>query len=771
MAKPMTMLELTELENFRRMCVHDLRIESLDDGSLEASEPLQRQVLSLFYAFHHYFHADPDEVEALCEGDLQGSPEFPAISGIFRSVQDEDEPTSFAEAPIDVLVAFQRKNNLTPGAIKKDILKLHANLLAYLEGLQGVTKNLKPVEQRLRALGFTQFGGDHCPVTLRVLLHVIPNKTGKKTILNAIDEVEEHFPHGPALRILFGDDIDYEVRNTEARFQFVPKGSLTLDSANNHCDYQEGDHRAMFVNVRAASLRRLWQTCASKGLLAQNLRYFVSLPRVDSAMLNTMRNVPQDFWYLNNGLTIVCKNFTLSGEKLVLRDFSIVNGGQTTHNIGTIEELPNDFALPCKVIALERRDRRPLSDDDQTDFIAEVCTATNSQKPIKAVDAVTNLREIRELRRALKASASPIYLISKRGEKIDATLYPKPWDRIKVQTLGQLFLSFLYQYPCTARNKTKELFENEALFALLFNYNDGKGFKYLPPIEFVRDLLLLSHAIKAFQKRWASTTVRQGDTTNQQYRSLTSNGAFLLIACVGALCKLHTHALAAAIHTPGSVEDRKLLSRYDVAFPFLNERDIAMIEDPDGDLQRLLTFCLERFITPGYRTYCEKEGKSSDYSNFAKSDDRYLGYVQKCLLTEAQKGFTPTEQELIDRVFRTPTDAERASLAEMIVGHPVKWGAEHDEYIKDLLDRITQACKLLDCRPRGKYPIPKKAYLRAIVNRNPSSLADLNCADLTPTQTQAYGETILRVLNEAKAELGASIGKVAEASQEEDDDA
>ena len=37
------------------------------------------------------------------------------------------------------------------------------------------------------------------------------------------------------------------------------------------------------------------------------------------------------FWLKNNGITIVCGDFEIDGREVKLRDFSIINGGQTTY--------------------------------------------------------------------------------------------------------------------------------------------------------------------------------------------------------------------------------------------------------------------------------------------------------------------------------------------------------------------------------------------------------------------------------------------------------
>lgn len=771
MGKPLTLINLDILENFRRMCVRDLRVDDMQDSSIAHDEEAQRTILARFYAYHHYLRANPDQAERLCSlCPVSGFQAFPAVRGVFKGFSDDDDVWDTDVTPIDILLALPRQNTQTPKAIQKEILGLYGNIVTYLTELRGIASHESDLERALRDAGFMRLGDDRHPIVIRLLLHLAPTKGQRKTIERAIDRVAEDYPRGPTLRIQFGDDIDYEVRNTESTFQYVPQGELVLDQADNRCEYREGTCRAMFVNVRAQSLRNLWKTCATRGLLAQNLRYYVSLPRVDNAMLKTMALEPKQFWYLNNGLTIVCDTYETHGNTLRLRNFSIVNGGQTTHNIGTVEELPNDFALPCKIIALEDQNRQPLSTDNRLDFIADVCTATNSQKPIKAADAVANRREIRELRRLLKADTRfAVCLQTKRGETIDKKLYPKPWQRVKVSLLGQLLLSFLYQYPCIARNNTKKIFEDDDLFALVFDYKSRP--ELLPNAPFIQDLLLVNQAIKTFQQRWKRRTVAIGDDANRQRKYLTLNCAFIFVACVGALCKLHTHPdLAQTVTNPGVANDRKLLGLYDVAFPFLDERDPVLLSDEQGDFQQLLFVCLNDFIRPGYAEYAKTTGREGDYANFAKSDDRYLGYVQKQILVAAQNGFSPETRALLGRLFRSPSQAEVAQLREQITQHPICWGADHDEFVGDLLDRILNACKVLPGTQRRGVTLPTKTALRSVINRRATTLAALNATKLSPGQVRAFGETILRTMHDAEREIGATSSSIVEERDPNDND-
>lgn len=773
MANPPALLDEELLENFRLMCEQDLRMRTFSEDALATDAESQRHLLTAFYAFHHYFRADPEKVADFQAGDLFGNTECPEVTGIYRSVTEDGKDTERSLHPIDILVALPRTQQAKATEIKNEIDRLYRLIRDYLEGLKGWIKREGAVERRLHVLGFVGLGHSQNPITVRFLLHLSSLSEKKQvSVRRKLDSLMESNPYGPEADLLFGDEIDSEIRNTEAANPFVPQGEIQLDQEDNVCEYREGPCRAMFVNIRAASLRHLWKTSGARGLLAQNLRYYVKMPRVDSAMFRTMELEPTNFWYLNNGLTVVCDSFEIEGKTLKLRNFSIVNGGQTTHNIGTIEDLTHDFALPCKVIAMEGRDRVSLPADRREDLIAEVCTATNSQKPIKASEAIAHLAEIRALRHALKQDPTEaVLLLTKRGETLDKGAYPFPWQSVKAQLLGQLLLSFIYQRPCTARNKTKDLFEEKTIFSLVFNYQQSDGYACFPPSRFVQDLLLIHAAIKDFQTKWKKIGRYTVDIKKQRLSDLSKNGMFLLVACVGALCKLHTHdALNDAIRRPGTLKDRRLLGDYDIAFPFLADRDFTHLSAPDGDFQTLLDLCLERFVLVGYQDFRKNVDPTITCTNFAKSDDRYLGYIQKALLREASEGFVLKELQLFDRVFRVPTNTERRMLAEMSKRHPVRWLDDMSDYIDDLILRLDNAFANMS-KPGTYAKAPTHATLRKVIRAQPTTREALYATPLTLTQIKVYGPTLLEVLHSAEKELGAPIGKVAEASQEEEDEA
>lgn len=771
MAKPLKVLDEMILTNFRHECERPpLNLSKEVQGDLRTDKALQCTLLTLFYAYPHYFRLNPDSVDKLRAGGLFYGKQYksPHICGIFAA-PSEDDPSIH---PIDILIAMDRENALTPTEIKKRINNTYKKCVEFLNGLKGHSSNPGPVERRLHDLGFKNLGNETTPITIRFLLHVIPTKKGQETIRKLIGEVADNRDVVVPLEILFGDDIEYEVRNTASACQFVSTGELIVDNASNVCRYEEGPCDALFANVRASSLRKLWRDKAAYGLLAQNLRFYVSIPRVDSAMLNTMAKTPDQFWYLNNGITIVCDSFNVDGKTLQLKNFSIVNGGQTTHNIGSVAELAKDFLLPCKVIALNNPSHQALPPDDQTEFIANVCTATNSQKPIKAADAVANRKEIRELRLYLKATpACSIYLIAKVNEKVDRAAYPAVWQRVKTSRLGQLLLSFLYQYPCTARNKTMALFEDAALFHQLFAAPTLNGTPTQPNVYFIRDLMMMREAVIANHKEWEKRVVPLSEPITRVHKNLVKNGDFLFFACIGALCKLRNNPELKKLAKSPNVSIIATMGRRDIDYPFLKDPDLKKLTAKDGPFQALLTYCLDTFIYPGYASYCEKTGKDGDYSNFAKADTRYLEHI----LPRIAKAFDemPDKLEhLLQAVFRQPTNEEREHTGAIDHENPPTWGTEYGQILKDLNKKILAACKEIPKEQRQGAALPKKKQVTELIKQRTSlqDVHDLDYTTLEADQVAAYGETIIRLIKEANADLNALANAPSNTYPEEDEE-
>ena len=124
----------------------------------------------------------------------------------------------------------------------------------------------------------------------------------------------------------------------------VPEEVFTSDSFNNYISYEQAEETAILVNIRGYDLAELAikysNTSLGRNILfGQNLRESLEgkKSKTYAGMEKTIREEPEKFWFYNNGITIIAEDYNLvdkagSGEidNIILKNFSIINGAQTT---------------------------------------------------------------------------------------------------------------------------------------------------------------------------------------------------------------------------------------------------------------------------------------------------------------------------------------------------------------------------------------------------------------------------------------------------------
>ena len=248
--------------------------------------------------------------------------------------------------------------------------------------------------------------------------------------------------------IYFGKDIEDEIKESESRRPTVEIGKIRIDEANNYLLYGED---AAIVNVSAFSVKKLYAQ-HTIDLLSRNLRYHIAGRDIDKGIEDTIQNNPESFWLKNNGITIVCDNFSIDGREVRLWNFSIINGGQTTYMLHKSRYITehNDLYLPCKIIKTAGE-----TEDEKNEFSLSIAKATNTQKPIKPVDLKANSPE--QVRFVQSMREVGIFYQTKRGETV-----PKPFREAYLNTalleVGKLCLAGIFQLPCTSRTKPSSLY-------------------------------------------------------------------------------------------------------------------------------------------------------------------------------------------------------------------------------------------------------------------------------------------------------------------------
>jgi len=216
-------------------------------------------------------------------------------------------------------------------------------------------------------------------------------------------------------------------------------------------------------------------------IFQQNVRYSLGLRsksinrQILETAIDSTRN--KEFWYFNNGITIVCKKINEAASRKVINldNAQIINGAQTTYalyeayNNGNLKE---DVEILVKVI-----------ETDDRSFIENVTLYTNSQNAIRLRDLCSNDEIQLKIQKILLGSYRLFYE-RKRGE-FDS-LYPTAEAKRKLlgqdykvkvinnEKSAQSFLAMYLNKPAQAKSEKGRIFlkDSAGFYDDIFNKND-----------------------------------------------------------------------------------------------------------------------------------------------------------------------------------------------------------------------------------------------------------------------------------------------------------
>lgn len=292
--------------------------------------------LLYLYTYYHYFNADSSKISDISQGDVFDENSSDRIAGIYI-----DRDSDYEDVDIIVVNYLEDEEFDFPGILKvfRDVEK---TIFAYAENRNMCRKKIAVL------LGDDDYKfTEERPLKIKLITNFNP-KTAvrKRSILNALNNMQPIHDY-VTYQISFGYDIEYEILEIESPKEYVDEGIITIDQADNFVSF--GKESSVIVNISAKSLKSLYELYGYRGLFSQNLRYYVKSAKVDENIIESMQEHPDNFWYFNNGIILICEDYLISETSIILRKFSIINGGQTTKLIGETE-FNKDFFLQCKII-------------------------------------------------------------------------------------------------------------------------------------------------------------------------------------------------------------------------------------------------------------------------------------------------------------------------------------------------------------------------------------------------------------------------------------
>lgn len=408
------------------------------------------------------------------------------------------------------------------------------------------------------------------------------------------------------LEMNFQSDIEAQIELCDNGKLCVDYDKIAIDDKNNYLKYED----SIIVNISAISLQEL-QNRRRNGLLGMNLRYYVRQKAVDTGIEKNIHKEPENFWYKNNGILIICDDYKIDGKEIKLWNFSIVNGGQTTNRIGKLD-IEKDFYLQCKVVK-SKGNTTQMKDK----FALEIAEATNSQKPVKKADLKANTPE--QIRLKERLNRCQVYYITKKGDKTPKQ-YSEPYQTATLEQVGKLGLAAILQMPGSARSNSQRMYNDEYYYSI-FGEDAKEGV--------IADLLKMSYYYDKFVKVY----IKDKGYDEKTVLPMMKNGRTFQYACVTFLCKINYGVFAydtiagmlnnvddlkIAIRNMGNIE--KLIS-----VKLQDEEKIFMeIFSVIGD--EVLGYCFDSAL---YKA--EEEQRTLAPSDYLKSDINYYKDVIKRL--------------------------------------------------------------------------------------------------------------------------------------------
>ena len=253
--------------------------------------------------------------------------------------------------------------------------------------------------------------------------------------------------------------------------EFVDSDELNVNTSMKYGD-PDDNNGAIVCSVNGFDLAQLCKTYYSTDvgrniLFGSNLRESLITKKSKPflSMSKTIMECPENFWYYNNGITIIAKDIIFKEDnKVELKGFSIVNGAQTTSALGLfLTEANKNLDTKGidnlkKVYVLTRILKVPDEKMRQ-----DIAIYNNTQNPITSRDMVANRVEQKHLNEWLLDDNYPqIFVEIRRGSQIPASFNKGITHRKTTnEELAQLTYASFLQKPFTAKDKKSALFNND----------------------------------------------------------------------------------------------------------------------------------------------------------------------------------------------------------------------------------------------------------------------------------------------------------------------
>lgn len=317
----------------------------------------------------------------------------------------------------------------------------------------------------------------------------------------------------------------------------VPNEKIRADKSNNFLDYkyfeaeetlevdENGDirlvkqPRAVMCNLNGYDLaiicNKYFNSAVGRNILfSQNFREAITKKsKTFNNIRKTIDEEPKYFWYYNNGISIITEDLDIIPENGIeyvhLKNFSIVNGAQTTSTLGSyLQQIERDREYDkidnLKSVYVTARIIETKSNDKLSRKIA---TNNNTQNPLSSRDMISINDEQNQVQKRYYEGEEPkIFIFIRTGEvlpKSKKAFYKH--QTVMNDELAQLVFASFLRSPYTAKDKKNTLFNVDSTateykineeYSKIFNYcteDSKKGELFKRTKEEINELLFVKY--------------------------------------------------------------------------------------------------------------------------------------------------------------------------------------------------------------------------------------------------------------------------------------
>ena len=172
---------------------------------------------------------------------------------------------------------------------------------------------------------------------------------------------------------------DYFIRSLSLE-ESIPE-VVEIDLPSDQFFFKQRPYPTLVAVIKGNSLRNLSQTF-KQALYTWNIRGYLGKRGINQDISDTAQKEPENFFYYNNGVSAICTDLEIKGNRLTAKKFQIINGAQTVSTLANLE-------ANAEVEVLFRL-TKTQSVSTEKQFNREIIHYNNSQNAIKLSDFRSN---------------------------------------------------------------------------------------------------------------------------------------------------------------------------------------------------------------------------------------------------------------------------------------------------------------------------------------------------------------------------------------------